>query len=101
MSNSINSPQEQGIGEGWHLDRRVPVSIIAVLVVQLIGGLWFMFQLRSDIDTNSRDIVRIERSVDVITASSQLQAVQLGRIEEQLSGVRTDLQRLLAEIKNP
>lgn len=99
----MNTPNNsnQPIGEGWHLDRRVPVSIIAVLIVQLVGGLWFMFQLRSDIDINKRDIVRIERSVDVITASSQQQAVQLGRIEEQITGLRNDLQNLLSEIRRP
>jgi len=84
----------------WHLDRRVPVSIIVVLVVQLVGGLWFMFELRSDIDNNTRDISRIERSVDVITTSAQEQAVQLGRIEEQITGLRSDILRLIGAIDN-
>jgi Tfp pilus assembly protein PilO len=79
----------------WTLDRRVPVSIILVLVVQLVGGLWFMFELRSDVNTNARDIARIERSVDVITASAQQQAVQLGRIETEITGLRSDIERLL------
>jgi len=80
----------------WTLDRRVPVSIIVVLLLQIVGGLWFMFELRSDVNTNARDIARIERSVDVITASAQQQAVQLGRIEEQVAGLRQDISRLLA-----
>lgn len=84
---------------GWHLDRRVPVSIIIVLVLQFVGGLWFAFELRSDIDTNARDIARIERSVEVMSVSSQQQAVQLGRIEEQVSGLRADIQRLLARLE--
>ena len=79
----------------WHLDRRVPVSIILVMVVQLVGGLWFMFELRSDVNTNARDISRIERSVDVITTSAQTQAVQLGRIETEITGLRSDIERLL------
>ena len=79
----------------WHLNRSVPVSIIFVLIVQIIGGLWFMFQLRSDIDSNTRDIARIERSVDVITASAQTQAVQLGRIETEITGLRADITRLI------
>jgi Tfp pilus assembly protein PilO len=82
---------------GWHLNRSVPISIIIVLMVQLAGGLWFAFQLRSDIDTNSRDIVRIERSVETITLASQQQAVQLGRIEEQVSGMRSDMSALRSD----
>jgi len=79
----------------WTLDRRVPVSIIVVLFVQLVGGLFFLFELRSDVNTNARDIARIERSVDVITASAQQQAVQLGRIETEITGLRSDIERLL------
>ena len=79
----------------WTLDRRVPVSIIVVLFVQLVGGLWFLFELRSNVNTNARDIARIERSVDVITASAQQQAVQLGRIETEITGLRSDIERLL------
>jgi Tfp pilus assembly protein PilO len=91
--------QDQALNH-WHLDRRVPVSIIVVLVVQLIGGLWFMFELRSDIDNNTRDISRVERSVDVITTSAQAQAVQLGRIEEQITGLRSDILRLIGVLDN-
>ena len=83
----------------WTLDRRVPVSIIFVLIVQLIGGLWFMFELRSDVNTNARDIARIERSVDVITNSAQQQAVQLGRIETEITGLRSDIERLLKALE--
>jgi hypothetical protein len=31
----------------WHLDKKVPISIIAVLLVQLSGGVWFMSKLES------------------------------------------------------
>jgi Tfp pilus assembly protein PilO len=30
---------------GWHLDKKVPISIIAAMAVQLAGGLWFVSKL--------------------------------------------------------
>jgi len=80
---------------GWHLDKRVPVSIIVVLIAQLAGGIWMAAQMNGDIKRNTSDIARVERSVEVMAASTQMQAVQLGRIEEQVSGLRNDIQRVL------
>lgn len=35
--------------EGWHLDKKVPISIIVVLLAQIVGGLWFLSKLDSRI----------------------------------------------------
>jgi sensor domain CHASE-containing protein len=80
---------------GWHLDKRVPVSIIGVLFAQLVGGIWMAAQMNGDIKRNASDIARVERSVEIITNASQTQAIQLGRIEEQVSGLRGDIHRVL------
>jgi hypothetical protein len=80
---------------GWHLDKRVPVSIIAVLAAQLMGGIWLAAEMNSEIKRNASDISRVERSVEMMATASQMQAVQLGRIEEQVSGLRGDIHRVL------
>ena len=33
----------------WHLDKKVPISIIVVLLVYLAGGLWFLSKLESKV----------------------------------------------------
>jgi hypothetical protein len=80
---------------GWHLDRRVPVSIIAVLLAQFAGGIWMFATMSGDISKHTRDIDRLERSVESMANASHAQAVQLGRIEEQVSGLRGDIHRVL------
>jgi Tfp pilus assembly protein PilO len=35
---------------GWHLDKRVPVTIILVLLMQGVAGLWVVAEMRKDID---------------------------------------------------
>jgi len=83
----------------WTLDRRVPISIIFVLVAQFAGGVWMLANMNGEIQRNAADITRVERSVEMMAVSSQQQAVQLGRIEEQVSGMRADLQRLLDRLE--
>lgn len=33
----------------WHLDKKVPISIIIALFVQFMGGVWFMSKLEARI----------------------------------------------------
>ena len=33
----------------WHLDKKVPISIIAALFIQFMGGVWFMSKLEARI----------------------------------------------------
>ena len=42
---------------GWHLDKRVPISIIATLFVQLAVGLWFVSKLESRVESLERNVI--------------------------------------------
>jgi Tfp pilus assembly protein PilO len=79
----------------WHLDKRVPVALILALLVQFAGGIWFISSLAKDVATHERQITRLDGQIEVIRNSSQRQAVQLGRIEEQVTGMRNDIRNLL------
>lgn len=41
--------QRQAPG-GWHLDKKVPISIILTILMQGAAGLWFLASLRTDIE---------------------------------------------------
>lgn len=45
MTTSVTPPAEH-----WHLDKKVPVSIILVLVMQGIAGLWVIADIKKDIE---------------------------------------------------
>ena len=60
----------------WHLDKRVPVSIILVLVFQGVAGLWVFAEMRKDIDVLKMQMVETrdrERSRDMQEAESMQQ----------------------------
>lgn len=82
----------------WHVDKRVPVALIAVLIGQFALGAYIAGTMRSDIMTNERDIQGNQTQIELMRDASQAQAVQLGRIEENITGLRSDLRRMLSEI---
>lgn len=76
------------LAENWHLDRKVPIGIIAAMLMQLAGALWFaskldsrVLALESDRATqHERDERQDKASAEAL---SQLQR-QLERIDEKL-----------------
>jgi Tfp pilus assembly protein PilO len=83
----------------WHLDKRVPIALIVTLAIQTSGLVWWAASLSGRVDTNARDIARTSGEVAVLRDAAQTQAVQLGRIEEQITGLRTDIGRLLVALE--
>ena len=60
----------------WHLDKRVPVSIILVLIFQGVAGLWVFAEMRNDIDVLKMQMVEMrdrEKSRDMQAAESMQQ----------------------------
>lgn len=84
------------VTEGWHLDKRVPVAIILGLVLQAGGFGWWAATLDQRVSVAERDIVRLEAQTDALTQLAQAQAVQLGRIEENIIAMRQDIARMVA-----
>jgi hypothetical protein len=85
--------------QAWHLDRRVPIALIVALAVQTSGIVWWAASLSGRVDQHARDIARTGGEVAVLRDAAQTQAVQMGRIEEQISGLRTDIGRLLMALE--
>lgn len=74
--------------ESWHLSKGVPVTFILAIAMQTIALIWFVATLRNDIDTNEREIVRLDTRVESLEKVVQMQAVTLGRIDENIKSIR-------------
>ena len=83
----------------WHLDKRVPVALILALVLQAGTFGWWGASIQARVDAMERDLSRLDRQVVTMADAAQVQAVQLGRIEEGISGMRRDIGRLLTVIE--
>ena len=51
--------------------------------------------MRADVDANYASIIRISGDVKAVESSSNIQAVQLGKIEENIKGIKESLERML------
>lgn len=86
----------------WHLDKRVPIALIIAIILQVGGAVYWASKMESRIEANTtrieivdRDMTRFSRQIVSMSDISNAQAVQLGRIEEQITGIRTDIARLI------
>jgi hypothetical protein len=83
--------------DGWHLDKKVPISIIAAMLVQLAAALWFVSKLDARvialetalIAQHERDALQDKASND----SDTLIRMQLTRIDDKLDRLLAGAQR--------
>ena len=80
--------------ESWHLDKKVPVAIIVVLIGQFLLGLWFIAKLDSKVEEQAARLAKSEAQVSVIDREAREFGNRIVRIEEKTSSMLTILQRL-------
>lgn len=44
----------------WHLDKRVPLALIATIAIQTGGGIWWASGVDTRVGTLERDVVRVQ-----------------------------------------
>lgn len=83
----------------WHLSKSIPISIIIGFIAQFAGAIWMFSTMYNDIETNTRRIDQHERKIEAMRVSTQVQAVQLGRIETSIDAMRKSLESLTSELR--
>ena len=76
----------------WHLDKKVPISIIVVLLFQGASGLWLIADMRKDID-----ILKVQMNEQHIRDQRQDEgfAAALGLIRTEMRAISDKLDRLI------
>ena len=72
----------------WHLSKSLPATFVLAIVLQTLGLVWYMSTLDSNVTINAREIARHEIRINEIGKTSQMQAVMLGRIDENIKAIR-------------
>ena len=85
----------RGQDDCWVMNKNISASLLFALVLQAAMIVWSISQMRADVDANSSSIVRISADVKAVETSSDTQAVQLGKIEENIKGIKESLERML------
>lgn len=72
----------------WHLDKRVPITLIFSILAQTAAMAWFISSMDAGIENNSKDLIRHEARIDSLELAVQSQAVSLARIDENIKAIR-------------
>tara|TARA_R110002153_G_scaffold17023_1_gene59558 strand:- start:5 stop:262 length:258 start_codon:yes stop_codon:yes gene_type:complete len=79
--------------ENWHISKSIPSTFVLAIVGQTVGLVWYVSTLDTSAETNTRDIARHEVRIIEIEKTSQMQAVMLGRIDENIKAIRTVIEK--------
>lgn len=82
------------VEDAWHLDKKVPVAIIVVLIGQFLLGLWFIAKLDSKVEEQAARLARTEAQVVVIDREARDFGNRMVRIEEKSSATLSLLQAI-------
>ena len=77
----------------WHLNKSIPLTFILAIIGQTVALVWFVSSLNSDIQSNTREIVRHETRLIALEGIVQVQAVTMGRMDENIKAIRQMMER--------
>lgn len=81
-------------GDGWHLSKTVPLTLIFGLITQGAAIVWVVSMMMSDIDRNAAAIRTMDTRVDKIEDMVQAQAIAMARIDENIKAIRAAVEQM-------
>ena len=75
------------------IDNKIPASLIAFGVVQIVAFSFFMAGLDSNISQNEKDHLRLSERVRIMEISIHSQAVTIARMDENIKAILKSLTR--------
>ena len=85
----------------WHLDKKVPITLVFTIAVQTIAFVWFLGDIRNDVDNNIIQIEDIDTRIDAhdidlrtLRQIDSKQEVVLARLSVQLDNLTEVLKQL-------
>ena len=81
-------------GEGWHLSKSVPATLLLGLITQAGAIVWTVSMMMADIQENQTDIVEFGQRISKVEAMVQSQAVSMARIDVNIEHIRTSVEKM-------
>lgn len=83
--------------ESWHLSKSVPITFIFAIFCQTVALIWFVATLRSDVDANKNELLKLEVRTDSLEGVVQSQAVTMARMDENIKVIRDAVERMASK----
>ena len=82
-------------GEGWHISRSVPATLLLGLITQAGAIVWTVSMMMADIEKNQQDIVEFNQRVSKVEQLVQTQAVAMARIDVNIEHIRNAVEKMV------
>ncbi len=89
--------------ENWHLDKKVPITILIIVVGNIFAGVWYASGLANDTANVKKDIADIKQTLDLRGKIGEQYFSRLDRLEVRFDGfekVQTDMSDNIKTIMN-
>lgn len=84
--------QDRRTESRWHLDKKVPLSLIVVVIIQGAGGIWVIADIKKDVEVlKAAYAIQLDRDSRQDKAASEA----VGLVREDIREVKSMLARLL------
>lgn len=93
ISESDFAGLEQRIGkESWHLDKKVPIALIVVMLTQFVSVIWFIADIKKDVELLKADSAVLHQR-DIQQTDSLKDALK--QMQDQFQRLDSKLDRLI------
>lgn len=92
----MNSPNPKPPPEGWHISKAVPLGVLAVVVTQTLGAVWFASAQVKDLEVTRRDTETNRRRIELI--ESQRIGERISALESQMLDTKGSLLRIESKL---
>lgn len=86
--------------EPWHMDKRVPISLILALLIQTGSFIWWAAGVSFELRDHERRIMSVETFNTQVTVSLGGIGDRMARVEEKLSAQSDTLNRIETYLRN-
>jgi len=86
--------------ENWHMSKNIPLTFVLTIIMQTVALVWFISALNTDVEYNSKQIIRNETRITGLEKIVQQQAVTMGRIDENIKSIRLMMEQIVADNRN-
>lgn len=81
-------------GNDWHLDKKIPITLILSLLLQTGAIIWVASAMNSKIEQNSERLIRLEAFDSTQRVITQNNTTAIAVINENLKNMRDSLARI-------
>lgn len=82
------------------MSKNIPLTFVLTIIMQTVALVWFISALNTDVEYNSKQIIRNETRITGLEKIVQQQAVTMGRIDENIKSIRLMMEQIVADNRN-